>query len=204
MTFKEAIAEGIPENLPPVKPYDPEVSHAPARNIEKLTREDLVLAVQNALRYFPTEWHDTLAPEFVAELKEHGRIYMYRFRPDYDMYARPITDYPYRSHQAASIMLMIQNNLDKTVAKHPHELITYGGNGAVFQNWAQYRLTMQYLATMTDHQTLVMYSGHPLGRALELWRTSRGTASRQCLPENLAWFSAGGPEAPRIQRVATG
>lgn len=162
--FQQAILAGIPKQLPPVKPYDPEVSHAPKRVIDDvLSKKEKVLAVKNALRYFPTEQHHLLAPEFAAELETYGRIYMYRFRPDYPMYARPIDDYPHQSRQAAAIMLMIQNNLDYKVAKHPHELITYGGNGAVFQNWAQYLLTMQYLAQMTDEQTLVLYSGHPMG-----------------------------------------
>lgn len=162
--FQKAILEGIPEALPAVKPYNPNVSHAPKRPIEGLLSEkERALALKNALRYFPPEQHAVLAPEFAEELERYGRIYMYRFRPDYEMYARPISDYPHRSHQAAAIMLMVQNNLDPKVAKHPHELITYGGNGAVFQNWAQYRLTMKYLAEMTDEQTLVLYSGHPLG-----------------------------------------
>jgi len=162
MNFKEAILQGIPEKLPEPKPYDPSVNHAPKRK-DILTIEEKKLAVKNALRYFPKEWHDVLAPEFKEELEKYGRIYMYRFRPDYEMYARPIDEYPHKSVQAAAIMVMIQNNLDPKVAQHPHELITYGGNGAVFQNWAQYLLTMKYLATMTDEQTLVMYSGHPLG-----------------------------------------
>ena len=160
--FKEDILAGIPKVLPEPKPYDPTINHAPKRK-DILTAEEKVLAVKNALRYFPAEHHKTLAPEFAQELRDYGRIYMYRFRPDYEMYARPIDEYPAQSRQAAAIMAMIQNNLDYRVAQHPHELITYGGNGAVFQNWAQYRLVMQYLATMTDEQTLVMYSGHPLG-----------------------------------------
>jgi len=164
ISFKEAILQGIPDELPPAKPYDETVSHAPKRVIDDvLSAEEKRLAVANALRYFPKKFHQVLAPEFAEELEKYGRIYMYRFRPDYEMYARPIDEYPHRSKQAAAIMLMIQNNLDPTVAKHPHELITYGGNGAVFQNWAQYLLTMQYLANMTDEQTLVMYSGHPMG-----------------------------------------
>ncbi len=163
-TFKTAITEGIPNDLPPIKPFDDSVSHAPIRIIEGvLTEKEKVLAIKNALRYFDKKHHEILAPEFAKELKKYGRIYMYRFRPDYEMKARPIDDYPYKSKQAASIMLMIQNNLDYKVAKHPHELITYGGNGAVFQNWIQYRLTMKYLSEMTDEQTLVLYSGHPLG-----------------------------------------
>ncbi|MGB4205447.1 MAG: urocanate hydratase [Bacteroidales bacterium] len=160
--FKNAILTGIPEDLPQLKPIDNSVSHAPVRK-DILSANEKKLALKNALRYFNPRHHSVLAPEFAAELKNYGRIYMYRFRPDYKMYARPIHEYPFRSVQAASIMLMIQNNLDPAVAQHPHELITYGGNGAVFQNWAQYLLTMQYLATMTDEQTLVMYSGHPLG-----------------------------------------
>lgn len=162
--FQSAILEGIPDELPAPKPYDPEVSHAPQRVIEGvLSQKEKKLAVANALRYFHPRHHRVLAPEFAEELERYGRIYMHRFRPDYEMYARPIDDYPHRSRQAAAIMLMVQNNLDPKVAKHPHELITYGGNGAVFQNWAQYRLTMKYLAEMTDDQTLVLYSGHPLG-----------------------------------------
>ncbi len=162
--FQKAILQGIPQTLPAAKPRDPHVSHAPHRVIEGvLSTEEKRLAVANALRYFPKKWHEVLAPEFAEELEKYGRIYMYRFRPEYPMHARPIDHYPARSQQAAAIMLMIQNNLDPKVAKHPHELITYGGNGAVFQNWAQYLLTMQYLAQMTDEQTLVLYSGHPLG-----------------------------------------
>ena len=160
--FQESILEGIPTELPQTKPYDTKINHAPRRK-DILTDEEKVLAIKNALRYFPQRHHATLAKEFAQELKEYGRIYMYRFRPDYEMFARPIDEYPAKSRQAAAIMAMIQNNLDPRVAQHPHELITYGGNGAVFQNWAQYRLVMQYLATMTDEQTLVMYSGHPLG-----------------------------------------
>ena len=160
--FQESILEGIPEELPQAKPYDHNINHAPRRK-DILSDEEKVLAIKNALRYFPQKHHQVLAKEFALELKEYGRIYMYRFRPDYEMFARPIDEYPARSRQAAAIMAMIQNNLDPRVAQHPHELITYGGNGAVFQNWAQYRLVMQYLATMTDEQTLVMYSGHPLG-----------------------------------------
>ena len=162
MTFQEEILAGIPAQLPEAKPYDTEINHAPKRK-DILTPEQKVLALKNALRYFPKEMHEALAPEFAAELKEYGRIYMYRYRPSYKMYARPVDEYPARSKQAAAIMAMIQNNLDPRVAQHPHELIIYGGNGAIFQNWAQYRLVMQYLATMTDEQTLVMYSGHPLG-----------------------------------------
>lgn len=160
--FKKAMLQGIPEELPQPKPYDAAVSHAPVRK-DILNPTEKKLALRNALRYFHPRHHQTLAPEFAEELRRYGRIYMYRFRPDYAMHARPINDYPHQSLQAASIMLMIQNNLDPAVAQHPHELITYGGNGAVFQNWAQYLLTMQYLATMTDDQTLVMYSGHPAG-----------------------------------------
>ncbi len=162
MTIQEEILSGIPAQLPEAKPYDTEINHAPKRK-DILSPEQKVLALKNALRYFPKELHEALAPEFAAELKEYGRIYMYRYRPSYKMYARPIDEYPARSKQAAAIMAMIQNNLDPRVAQHPHELIIYGGNGAIFQNWAQYRLVMQYLATMTDEQTLVMYSGHPLG-----------------------------------------
>ena len=160
--FQESITAGIPETLPAPKPYDTTINHAPKRK-DILTPEQKELALANALRYFAPKHHETLAPEFAEELRKYGRIYMYRFRPEYEMYARPIDHYPARSRQAAAIMLMIQNNLDKAVAQHPHELITYGGNGAVFQNWAQYRLTMKYLSQMTDNQTLVMYSGHPLG-----------------------------------------
>ena len=160
--FQEEIRIGIPDTLPEPKAYDKEINHAPKRK-EILTDEEKKLALRNALRYFPKHLHAKLAPEFLEELHEYGRIYMYRYRPDSEMYARPISDYPHRSEQAAAIMLMIQNNLDPAVAQHPHELITYGGNGAVFQNWAQYRLVMKYLSEMTDEQTLVMYSGHPLG-----------------------------------------
>lgn len=160
--FKRLIQQGIPDELPEPKPYDPNVNHAPKRK-DILTHEEKKLALRNALRYFPKKHHAVLAPEFLNELNTYGRIYMYRFRPDYEMYARPIDEYPHRSKQAAAIMLMIQNNLDPKVAQHPHELITYGGNGAVFQNWAQYLLTMKYLSEMTDEQTLVMYSGHPMG-----------------------------------------
>lgn len=160
--FQKAICEGIPSELPAPKPYDTEVNHAPRRK-DILTKEEKRLALRNALRYFEPRHHATLAPEFLEELEKYGRIYMYSFRPDYEMYARPIGDYPHRCIQAAAIMLMITNNLNPAVAQHPHELITYGGNGAVFQNWAQYRLTMKYLSEMTDEQTLVMYSGHPMG-----------------------------------------
>ena len=163
MTFQEEILAGIPANeLPEAKPYDKEINHAPKRK-DILSAEEKVLALKNALRYFPEALHAQLAPEFAQELKDYGRIYMYRYRPSYKIYARPIDEYPAKSRQAAAIMAMIQNNLDERVAQHPHELIIYGGNGAIFQNWAQYRLVMQYLATMTDEQTLVMYSGHPLG-----------------------------------------
>ncbi|QIE60270.1 urocanate hydratase [Rasiella rasia] len=162
MTFKEEILQGIPSQLPEIKPYDKDVNHAPKRK-KILSAEEEKLALKNALRYFSPEHHATLLPEFKQELATYGRIYMYRFRPDYKIYARPINEYPGKSEQAKAIMLMAQNNLDHAVAQHPHELITYGGNGAVFQNWAQYRLVMQYLAEMTDEQTLVMYSGHPLG-----------------------------------------
>ncbi|APD07150.1 urocanate hydratase [Flavobacteriaceae bacterium UJ101] len=162
MTFKEQILQGIPYQLPSKKEYPKGGNPAPKRK-DILTVEEKKLAIRNALRYFPEEWHSELAVEFAEELKQFGRIYMYRFQPDYEMYARPIEEYPAKSKQAAGIMLMIQNNLDPAVAQHPNELITYGGNGAVFQNWAQYLLTMHYLATMTDEQTLHMYSGHPMG-----------------------------------------
>ena len=160
--FQRQILEGIPDVLPPKKEYDLSINHAPKRK-EILSEAEKRLAIRNALRYFPAKHHKELAAEFADELKRYGRIYMYRLRPDYEMKARNIDEYPARSCQAAAIMLMINNNLDYAVAQHPHELITYGGNGAVFQNWAQYRLTMQYLAKMTDEQTLVMYSGHPMG-----------------------------------------
>ena len=162
LDFKAAIREGIPDVLPQPKAYDTTVNHAPKRK-EILTDEEKKLALRNALRYFPKKHHAELAKEFKEELQKYGRIYMYRLRPDYKMYARHIDEYPHKSRQAAAIMMMIQNNLDPAVAQHPHELITYGGNGAVFQNWAQYRLVMKYLSEMTDEQTLVMYSGHPLG-----------------------------------------
>ena len=162
VSFQEQILQGLPNSLPEPKPYPAGANRAPRRK-DILTTEEKKLAIRNALRYFPKAWHRTLAPEFAQELREFGRIYMYRFRPDYAMYARPISEYPSQSRQAAAIMLMIQNNLDPAVAQHPYELITYGGNGAVFQNWAQYLLTMQYLATMTNEQTLHMYSGHPMG-----------------------------------------
>lgn len=165
MTHEEFMADiraGIPNTLPDPQPYDHTVNHAPKRK-DILTPEEKKLALRNALRYFPKKFHATLAPEFLDELKTYGRIYMYRFRPMYDMHARPIDEYPHKCKQAAAIMMMIQNNLDRAVAQHPHELITYGGNGAVFQNWAQYRLVMKYLSEMTNEQTLVMYSGHPLG-----------------------------------------
>lgn len=160
--FQDDIRNGIPEVLPPLKPFDLDVNHAPKRK-EILTDAEKELALRNALRYFDAKHHSTLLPEFKEELNTYGRIYMYRLRPDYKMKAYPITDYPAKCQQAASIMLMIQNNLDYAVAQHPHELITYGGNGGVFSNWAQYRLCMQYLSEMTEEQTLVMYSGHPMG-----------------------------------------
>ncbi len=160
--FQEAIREGIPNTLPELQPYDTNINHAPKRK-DILTQEEKRLALRNALRYFPKHLHAQLAPEFSEELSKYGRIYMYRYRPAYEMKARPISEYPHKSEQAAAIMLMIQNNLDPKVAQHPHELIIYGGNGAIFQNWAQYRLTMKYLSEMTDEQTLVMYSGHPMG-----------------------------------------
>lgn len=147
--FQQQILQGIPEQLPAKKPYSINGNPAPKRK-DILTKEEKKLAVQNALRYFPEAWHKELAPEFAEELKTYGRIYMHRFKPDYKMYARPISEYPANTHQAAAIMLMIQNNLDPAVAQHPEELITYGGNGAVFQNWAQYLLTMKYLAEMTE------------------------------------------------------
>ncbi|WP_278702188.1 urocanate hydratase [Butyricimonas virosa] len=160
--FQQSIREGIPAELPAPKAYEPEINHAPKRK-EILTKEEKKLAIRNALRYFDPKHHAVLAPEFAEELEKYGRIYMYRFRPDYKMYAHNINDYPHKSLQAAGIMLMMNNNLDYAVAQHPHELITYGGNGAVFQNWAQYRLAMKYLSEMTDEQTLVLYSGHPMG-----------------------------------------
>ncbi|CCB70375.1 urocanate hydratase [Flavobacterium branchiophilum] len=162
MNFQDHIKQGIPSSLPNPKPFDATINHAPKRK-DILTDQEKKLALRNALRYFDAQHHAELLPEFKAELEQFGRIYMYRFRPDYTMYARPISEYPGQSLQAKAIMLMIQNNLDNAVAQHPHELITYGGNGAVFQNWAQYLLTMQYLSEMTDQQTLVMYSGHPMG-----------------------------------------
>ena len=162
LSWQEEILEGIPSYLPEAKPYDPEVNHAPKRK-DILSRKEKALALKNALRYFPEELHPALATEFAAELRDYGRIYMYRYRPSNEILARPMDQYPARSRQAAAIMAMIQNNLDPRVAQHPHELIIYGGNGAIFQNWAQYRLTMQYLAQMTDEQTLSMYSGLPLG-----------------------------------------
>ncbi|HRG19518.1 MAG TPA: urocanate hydratase [Saprospiraceae bacterium] len=163
LPFSKAITQGIPAEIPAERPLDASVPHAPKRNISLLTHKEWLLAIENALRYFPKEWHSELASEFNEELKTHGRIYMHRFRPEYDMVARPIHEYPAKTPAAAAIMLMIQNNLDPKVAKYPHELITYGGNGAVFQNWAQYLLTMRYLSEMEEDQTLVMYSGHPMG-----------------------------------------
>ena len=160
--FQAAIKQGIPSDLPAAVELDHTVSHAPKRKAI-LTKEEEKLAIRNALRYFPQEWHAELAKEFLNELRTYGRIYMYRFRPSYAMHARPISDYPAKSQQAAAIMLMIQNNLDPAVAQHPHELITYGGNGGVFQNWAQYLVTMKYLSEMDNQQTLHMYSGHPMG-----------------------------------------
>ena len=161
MTFKEKIEEGIPDVLPVLRAYENSVNHAPKRK-EILSEFERELALRNALRYFDVKHHEILLPEFAEELKTYGRIYMYRFRPIYEMYARPISEYPGKCEQAKSIMLMIQNNLNPAVAQHPHELITYGGNGAVFQNWAQYLLTMKYLSQMTEKQTLTMYSGHPM------------------------------------------
>ncbi|WP_027138780.1 urocanate hydratase [Gaetbulibacter saemankumensis] len=162
MTFQELILQGIPTELPPKYNYPVDANRAPKRK-DILTKEEKQLAIRNALRYFPKDWHNILASEFAQELQDYGRIYMYRFKPDYKIYARGIEEYPAKCSQAAAIMLMIQNNLDPAVAQHPEELITYGGNGAVFQNWAQYLLTMQYLANMTEEQTLHMYSGHPMG-----------------------------------------
>ena len=162
MNFKQQILQGIPNELPPKRTYASGVNHAPKRK-DILSKDEKQLAIRNALRYFPKDWHQELAQEFAQELQDYGRIYMYRFKPNYGFYARPIAEYPAQSQQAAAIMLMIQNNLNPAVAQHPEELITYGGNGAVFQNWAQYLVTMQYLATMTDEQTLNMYSGHPMG-----------------------------------------
>ncbi len=162
LNWQEEILEGIPSYLPEARPYDPQINHAPRRK-DILSRSGKALALRNALRYFPKELHAALAPEFAQELRDYGRIYMYRYRPANDIFARPIDQYPARSRQAAAIMAMIQNNLDPRVAQHPHELIIYGGNGAIFQNWAQYRLTMKYLAEMSDEQTLSMYSGLPLG-----------------------------------------
>ena len=162
MTFKEQIKQGIPDVLPKIKEYELDINHAPKRK-EILSVDEKKLALRNALRYFDAKHHEVLLPEFIIELEQYGRIYMYRFRPDYIMKARAISEYPGKSDQAKSIMLMIQNNLDYAVAQHPHELITYGGNGSVFQNWAQYLLTMQYLSEMTNKQTLTMYSGHPMG-----------------------------------------
>ena len=160
--FQHSILEGIPTQIPTKQEYDININHAPKRK-DNLNNEEKELALKNALRYFPSEQHTELAEDFAEELKKYGRIYMLRYRPKYEMKARNINDYPGKSLQAKAIMLMIQNNLDYAVAQHPHELITYGGNGAVFQNWAQYRLCMQYLAEMTDEQTLVIYSGHPMG-----------------------------------------
>ncbi len=162
MTFQDQIKEGIPTVLPHPKVFETDINHAPKRK-EILSDDEKKLALRNALRYFDPKDHAVLVKEFSEELEQYGRIYMYRLRPDYKMYARPISEYPGKSDQAKAIMLMIQNNLDYAVAQHPHELITYGGNGAVFQNWAQYRLTMKYLSEMTDEQTLTMYSGHPMG-----------------------------------------
>ena len=162
MSFSEIITAGITDILPAPKPIDSSVPHAPARP-QILSIKEKKLALQNALRYFPKAWHAELAPEFQIELEELGHIYMHRFRPDYDMYARPIDEYPHKCLAAASIMLMIQNNLDPEVAQFPHELVTYGGNGTVFQNWAQYLITMSLLSKMTENQTLVINSGHPLG-----------------------------------------
>ena len=160
--FQKLVIQGIPEELPEPKIWDKDVNHAPKRK-DILTKEEKILAIKNALRYFPVKHHKILAEEFAYELQTFGRIYMHRFRPDYKITARSLDQFPHKSKQAAAIMLMLSNNLDHAVAQHPHELITYGGNGAVFQNWAQYLLTMQYLSQMTDEQTLVLYSGHPMG-----------------------------------------
>ncbi|MBC7556805.1 MAG: urocanate hydratase, partial [Chryseobacterium sp.] len=162
MTFQQQIQQGIPSELPTIKPYETKINHAPKRK-DILSDEEKKLALKNALRYFEPKFHAQLLPEFRQELEDFGRIYMYRFRPDYEMKAHPISEYPGKSEQAKAIMLMIQNNLDPAVAQHPHELITYGGNAAVFQNWAQYLLTMKYLSEMTEEQTLTIYSGHPMG-----------------------------------------
>ena len=161
-SFQDEIVEGIPGELINGPADEPHISRAPKRRL-LLSRDEQALALRNALRYFPETLHETLAEEFLYELQNFGRIYMFRYRPHHDMYARPISEYPAKTPQAAAIMLMIQNNLDPSVAQHPYELVTYGGNGSVFQNWAQYRLTMKYLSEMTENQTLVMYSGHPLG-----------------------------------------
>ncbi|HJN54458.1 MAG TPA: urocanate hydratase, partial [Flavobacteriaceae bacterium] len=162
MTFKQQIREGIPNKLPAKRKYDAKINHAPIRE-NVLTKDEKKLALINSLRYFDKKHHKLLIKEFSEELKRYGRIYMYRYRPAYKMFSRPINQYPYKSKKAAAIMLMIQNNLDEDVAQHPHELITYGGNGSVFQNWAQYLICMKYLSEITDKQTLVINSGHPLG-----------------------------------------
>ena len=162
MTFKEEILQGIPKALPAKKPYSKDINRAPKRK-EILSIEEKKLAIKNALRYFPKQWHEELSLEFAQELNEYGRIYMYRFMPTYKIFARPISEYPAKTQQAAAVILMIHNNLDSEIAQHPEELITYGGNGAVFQNWAQYLLVVQYLATMSENQTLHLYSGHPIG-----------------------------------------
>ena len=165
LTFKEQILVGIPDQLPSAKSLDDSVPHAPIRP-QVLSESEKKLAIKNSLRYFPEDWHNVLATEFLQELEELGHIYMHRFRPEYEMFSRPIGDYPSDSPSAASVMLMIQNNLDPSVAQYPHELITYGGNGSVFQNWAQYLITMKLLSKMNDNQTLVINSGHPLGLSL--------------------------------------
>ena len=162
MEFSEDVGIGIPAIIPDPVRTDDSLDHAPSRPVH-LTRDQKRLALRNALRYFPAEWHAELAPEFATELESLGHIYMHRFRPQYSMHARPISEYPAKNLHCAAIMMMIQNNLDPSVAQYPHELVTYGGNGTVFQNWIQYRLTMSYLASMSENQTLVMYSGHPLG-----------------------------------------
>ena len=176
------------DRLPEKKPFIEGIRRAPRRD-SVLSEHDMEIALKNALRYFPQKHHAVLAKEFAEELHKYGRIYMYRFRPSYAMYARPIDEYPARSRQAAAIMAMIQNNLDPRVAQHPHELIIYGGNGAIFQNWAQYRLVMQYLATMTDEQTLVMYSGHPLGTPAIRWDSSPATRTPRGSSSPTVWSS---------------
>jgi urocanate hydratase len=186
MTFQEQIQQGIPSILPQPKAYEANINHAPKRK-EILSDDEKKLALRNALRYFDPKHHAELMPEFRNELETYGRIYMYRLRPDYKMYARPISEYPGKSQQAKAIMLMIQNNLDYAVAQHPHELITYGGNGAVFSNWAQYLLTMKYLSEMTDEQTLTMYSGHPMGLFPSHKEAPRVVVTNGMVIPNYAW-----------------